>query len=76
MEEYRPGVEQALTILAMHDQDFVKSVRADPESALWMYGFALNAAEMRFVRDYLGENSELSDSEIVEKLQQAQPMRR
>ena len=76
MEEYRPGVEQALTILAMHDQDFVRSVRADPESALWMYGFALNAAEMRFVREYLAENAELSDSDIVDRLQQPQPMGR
>lgn len=76
MEEYRPGVEQALTILAINDQDFVRSVRADPEAGLESYGFALTPSEMRFVRDYLGENAELTDSEIVERLQQPQPMGR
>ena len=76
MEEHRPGVEQALTFLAIHDMDFVRSVRADPESALWSYGFALNPAEMRFVRQYLAENAELSDSDIVDRLQQPQPMGR
>jgi len=76
MEEYRPGVEQALILLAIHDMDFVRSVRADPELALWNYGFALNPTEMRFVREFLGENAELTDSEIVEKLRQPQPMGR
>jgi len=76
MEEYRPGVEQALIILAIHDQDFVRSVRADPEAGLESYGFALTPSEMRFVRNYLGENAELTDSEIVERLQQPQPMGR
>ena len=76
MEEHRPGVEQALTFLAIHDMDFVRSVRADPESALWSYGFALNPAEMRFVRDYLAQNSGLDDDEIVQRLQQPQPMGR
>jgi hypothetical protein len=76
MEEYRPGVEQALTILAINDQDFVRSVRADPEAGLESYGFALTPSELRFVRDYLGENAELTDSEIVERLQQPQPMGR
>lgn len=76
MEEYRRGVEQALITLAIHDMDFVRSVRADPESALWAYGFALNPAEMRFVRDYLAENAGLNDSDIVARLQQPQPMGR
>ncbi len=76
MEEHRPGVEQALTILAILDMDFLRSVRADPESALWGYGFALNPSEMSFVRDYLAEQAGLSDSEIVDRLQQPQPMGR
>lgn len=76
MDEYRRGAEQAITILAIHDMDFVRSLRADPESALWDYGFALNPAEMRFVRDYLAQNSELDDDEIVQRLQQPQPMGR
>jgi hypothetical protein len=76
MEEYRPGVEQALTILAIHSMDFVRSMRADPESTLEAYGFALNPAEMRFVRDYLADNAHLDDAQIVEQLQQPQPMGR
>jgi len=76
MEEHRQGVEQVLVTLAIHDEDFVRGVRADPESALWSYGFALNPTEMRFVKDYLGENADLTDREIVEKLQQPQPMGR
>jgi len=77
MEDYRPGVEQALTILAINDQDFVRSVRADPEAGLESYGFALTPSEMRFVREFLGgDNAGLSDTEIVERLQQPQPMGR
>ncbi|HKH11562.1 MAG TPA: hypothetical protein VKA73_10500 [Rubrobacter sp.] len=76
MEEYRPGVEQALTLMAIHDTDFVRSVRDDPESALWRYGFALNPAEMGFVREYLARYANLNDREIVEKLQEPQPMGR
>ena len=76
MEEHRRGVEQAIITLAIHDMDFVRSVRADPESALWAYGFALNPAEMRFVGDYLAENSGLDDDQIVGQLQQPQPMGR
>jgi hypothetical protein len=75
-EHIRPNVEQALTTLAINDIDFVRSVRADPESALPSYGFALNPAEMEFVKSYLGENAELSDEQIIEKLQQPQPMAR
>jgi hypothetical protein len=75
-ERIRPGVEQALLTLAINDIDFVRSVRADPESALSSYGFALNPTEMEFVKNYLGENANLSDEEIVQVLQQPQPMRR
>jgi len=75
-ERIRPGVEQALLTLAINDIDFVRSVRADPESALSSYGFVLNSTEMEFVKNYLGENTNLSDEEIVEMLQQPQPMRR
>jgi len=76
MEEYRPGVEQALTILAIHSMDFVRGMRTDPEATLEAYGFALNPAEMRFVRNYLAENASLDDAEIVDLLQQPQPMGR
>ena len=76
MEEYRPGVEQALTLLAIQDTDLVRSVRDDPESALWRYGFSLNPAEMGFVREYLARYANLNDREIVEKLQEPQSMGR
>ena len=75
-DRIRPVVEQALLTLALNDIDFVRSVRADPESALASYGFALNPAEIEFVKRYLGENAGLGDEQIVEKLQQPQPMGR
>lgn len=78
MEEQsiRPNVEQALRTLATYDIDFVRSVRADPESALSSYGFALNRAEMKEVRDYLGRHSRLSDEQILEAVQHPEPMAR
>ena len=76
MEENRRNVEEALCTLAIHSVDFVRSVREDPESALWSYGFALSPSEMRFVKDYLGENAKLEDKDIIEKLQQPRPMLR
>ena len=75
-DRIRPVVEQALLTLALNDIDFVRSVRADPESALVSYGFALNPAEIEFVKRYLGENAGLGDEQIVEKLQEPQPMGR
>jgi hypothetical protein len=72
-ESWRQNVEWALLKLAT-DADFVRSVREDPESALPSYGFALKPAEMEFVKNYLGQNEDLTDEQIVENLQQPQPM--
>jgi hypothetical protein len=51
-EEIRLEVLKALTILAMHDEQFRSGVFDDLEGTLMRYGFALTDQEMAQVRNF------------------------
>jgi len=52
MEEIRLEALRALTILAIHDDQFRRGVWDDLEGTLTRFGFALNDREMEQVRDF------------------------
>jgi hypothetical protein len=64
MEEIRLEALRALTILAVHDEEFRREMWDDPEGTLDRYGFALNDPEMAQVNNFfyavLGEGYVLS----------------
>jgi hypothetical protein len=51
-EEIRLEALRALTILAIHDDEFRRGVLNDLEGTLTRYGFALSDQEMAQVRDF------------------------
>jgi hypothetical protein len=59
----------ALATLGIHDPQFLSEVRANLETALWRYGFALSPQEMQEARDYLTGKTDLEDEAIVNELQ-------
>jgi hypothetical protein len=61
---------EALAILSICEPGFLAEIRYNNlESTLWRYGLALSPQEMREARDYLTENAELTDEEIIERLE-------
>jgi hypothetical protein len=64
---------EALAILSIYEPGFLGGIRDDLESTLWRYGFALSPQEMREARYYLTENAELSDDEIIQRLESQVP---
>lgn len=67
---------EALATLSMHDPYFLTGIRTDLESTLWRYGFALSPREMQTARDYLTENTELSDEEFIQNVRVLEAFRR
>ena len=60
-EEIRLETLKALTVLAIHDDQFRSGIWDDPEGTLARYGFALNDLEMTKVmnfRDALADSIE------------------
>jgi len=72
----RNGAREALAILSIHDEYFLRSLRNDLESTLWDYGFALSPDEMKRVREYLGTHSDESDQIIKGLLEDLEPFKR
>jgi hypothetical protein len=52
-DEIRLHVLKALTILAVHDDQFRRGIWEDLEGTLARYGFVLNDREMAQVRDFI-----------------------
>jgi hypothetical protein len=53
MEEIRLEALRALTILAVHDEQFRRSLWDDPDGTLKRYGFDLTEPEMAQVNNFL-----------------------
>jgi hypothetical protein len=60
---------EALAILSMNESGFLSEIRDDLESTLWRYGFALSPQEMWEARHYLTQTAELTDEEILQRLE-------
>jgi len=68
-EEFRRDrALEALAILSINDPYFLSSLRDNPESTLWDYGFALSPDEMQAVRQYLTDHDQESDQQIIDLL--------
>jgi hypothetical protein len=67
-EEIRLEALNALTILAIHDEQFRSRVWHDLEGTLTMYGFALSDQEMAQVRNFRDAVINSLDREIFEAL--------
>ena len=70
-EEIRLEALRALTILAVHDEEFRRDMWDDPEGALERYGFALNPAEMAQVNNFINAVRESVDVDLFEGLTDA-----
>ena len=70
-EEIRLEALRALTILAVHDEEFRREMWDDPEGALDRYGFSLIAAEMAQVNNFLYAVRESVDVDLFEGLTDA-----
>ena len=70
-EEIRLEALRALTILAVHDEEFRREMWDDPEGALDRYGFSLSAAEMAQVNNFLYAVRESVDVDLFEGLTEA-----
>jgi hypothetical protein len=68
MEEIRLEALQALTVLAIHDEQFRRGVWDDLEGTLTRYGFALTDQEMAQVRDFRDAVVNSLDPELYEAL--------
>jgi hypothetical protein len=71
MEEIRLEALRALTILAVHDEEFRREMWDDPEGTLGRYGFALNDAEMEQVNNFFYAVRESVDVDLFEGLTDA-----
>ncbi len=60
---------EALAILSIYEPGFLSVLKDDLESTLWRYGFALSPQEMREARHYLTTNAEVTDEEIIQRLE-------
>ena len=69
-ESGRTEALMALAILSIYAPGFLSEVRANLESTLWRYGFALSPEEMRDASDYFAERATLSDQDIVDGLRE------
>ena len=70
-EEIRLEALRALTILAVHDEEFRREMWDDLEGALDRYGFALTAAEMAQVNNLINAVRESVDVDLFEGLTDA-----
>lgn len=72
-EEFRrEEALMALATLATYDPQFLNGVRADLDSTLWRYGFALSPQEMQEARDFLTNTTDLSDEDFIAALREDQ----
>jgi hypothetical protein len=67
-EEIRLEALRALTILAVHDEQFRQEVWDDPEGTLDRYGFALNDSEMAQVNNFIYAVRESVDVDLFSGL--------
>jgi hypothetical protein len=68
MEEIRLEALRALTILAVHDDEFRRGMWDDPEGTLTRYGFVLNDQEMEQVRNFVFTVRDSLDEELFASL--------
>jgi hypothetical protein len=68
-EEIRLEALRALTILAIHDDEFRRGVLNDLEGTLTRYGFALSDQEMAQVRAFRGAVDRI-DEDVIAALTQ------
>ena len=67
-EEIRLEALRALTILAVHDEEFRRGMWDDVEGTLTRYGFALNDQEMEQVRNFVFTVRDSLDEELFSGL--------
>jgi hypothetical protein len=60
----------AVANLSISDPEFLNGLKADQESTLWRYGFALSPQEMREVGRYFSDKAGFRDEEIVGDLRE------
>ena len=70
-EEIRLEALRALTILAVHDEQFRYDIWEDLEGTLERYGFALNEPEMAQVNNFIYAVQESVDVDIFSGLIEA-----
>lgn len=68
MEEIRLEALRALTILAIHDDQFRNGLWEDLEGTLTRYGFVLNEREMTQVRNFIYAAADSIDEDILSGL--------
>jgi hypothetical protein len=68
MEEIRLEALRALTILAVHDEEFRRGMWDDPEGTLTRYGFALNDQELEQVRNFVFTVRDSLDEDLFASL--------
>ncbi len=71
MEEIRLEALKALTLLAVHDEQFRSGVWDDLEGTLTRYGFALNDREMAQVKDFVYAVRNTLDEDLFSGLTEA-----
>ncbi len=59
----------AVARLSISDPEFLNGLRADLESALWRYGFALSPQETREAREYFAAKIGDGDDDVVRDLE-------
>lgn len=59
----------AVARLSIGDPEFLNGLRADLESALWRYGFALSPQETREAREYFAAKTGDTDDDVVRDLE-------
>jgi len=67
-EEIRLEALKALTILAIHDEQFRTGVWDDPEGTLTRYGFLLNDQEMTKVMNFRDALADSIQEDVVRGL--------
>jgi hypothetical protein len=68
MEEIRLEALRALTILAVHDEEFRRGMWDDLEGTLTRYGFALNDQELEQVRNFVFTVRDSLDEDLFASL--------
>ncbi|HKH59086.1 MAG TPA: hypothetical protein VKA20_11180 [Rubrobacter sp.] len=68
MEEIRLEALRALTILAVHDEQFRRGMWDDLEGTLTRYGFALNDQELEQVRNFVFTVRDSLDEDLFASL--------
>jgi hypothetical protein len=67
-EEIRLEALRALTILAVHDEEFRRGMWDDLEGTLTRYGFALNDQELEQVRNFVFTVRDSLDEDLFASL--------